>query len=244
MRQSKPKIKIYAGLSLSESELHAVLPDAEFHGPIERFDLLKDIDLGYNVVGIIDGKFQNRFTVNSGEILDAIRCGLKIYGGSSMGALRAAETEALGMVGCGKIFEMIRQTPLFRDDFLGQSIGYEDLKTSSIPYVDLHFEVERKLSQGSIQYEHAEKIRKIFSEIFYLERYRESLIWEIKKQFPEDKALENAALVVFQNFQSQKNIDAKLMLERIKQDLILVEQQNHRLWEIQKKSRDERNFFK
>lgn len=238
------KIKIYAGLSLSQSELAALLPEAEFHQPIERYDLLKDIDLGYNVVGIIDGKFQQSLAVNSSEILDAIRCGLKMYGSSSMGALRAAEMAHFGMIGCGAIYEFVKKSPIFQDDYLGQSFNSENLAASSVPYIDLHFELERKVASGAISGHHGEMMRHAYSEIFYPQRNQQALKFALKEKSATDSNLEKAIEILFQNFQSQKNIDAVKMVQQIKDDLIFIEQKNQELWSRQLKCRFEQDFYK
>ena len=68
-------------------------------------DLLKAAHDGARVIGLIDGVFESVPSVWHKEILFALSRGIAVLGSSSMGALRAAECRAFGMVGVGRIFE-------------------------------------------------------------------------------------------------------------------------------------------
>lgn len=57
---------------------------------------------------LIDGVFENAPSVWHKEILFALAAGIVVSGAASMGALRAAECAAFGMVGVGAIFEDYR----------------------------------------------------------------------------------------------------------------------------------------
>lgn len=67
-------------------------------------------------VAIIDGFFEQTPSVWHKEILDLIDCGVQVYGAASMGAIRAAELNAFGMIGTGSIFEEFLAGSLDRDD--------------------------------------------------------------------------------------------------------------------------------
>lgn len=56
-------------------------------------------------VALVDGLFQQTPAIWHKEILFALSRGIPVYGSSSMGALRAAELHAFGMIGVGRIFE-------------------------------------------------------------------------------------------------------------------------------------------
>lgn len=93
---------IFLGPSLSRDKATAIL-NADYLPPIKRGDLAK---LGRHVktVGIIDGEFYQSLALSPKEVLQELDRGVAIYGGSSMGALRAAETHIYGMIGVGEIF--------------------------------------------------------------------------------------------------------------------------------------------
>ena len=48
------------------------------------------------------------------EILAAVRKGVRVVGASSMGALRAAEMDTLGMTGIGEVYRMYKAASLSR----------------------------------------------------------------------------------------------------------------------------------
>src|SRR2546429_8339173 len=61
-----------------------------------------------SAIGIVDGRFLQSLCISPKEVLNAIDAGVKVFGSSSMGALRAAECWQYGMVGVGRIFEAYR----------------------------------------------------------------------------------------------------------------------------------------
>jgi len=71
------RIKVYSILTLGPEEVRRVLPDAVVAAPIQQGDLLKDIQGGFNVVVIIDGRFYQSVAVSPTEIMDALRRGLQ-----------------------------------------------------------------------------------------------------------------------------------------------------------------------
>lgn len=66
---------------------------------------------------ISDGLFHmGRLAVGHAEIREALHASWRVWGVSSMGAIRAAEMESLGMRGFGQVFERFRDDPDFSDD--------------------------------------------------------------------------------------------------------------------------------
>ena len=104
MAQRQALTRIYAGLSLDAANARMILPEASFSRPIARGELLQAVDEGVQVVVLIDGKFDQNLAVSPDEIRDALSCGVRLYGSSSMGALRASELHSYGMIGHGLIF--------------------------------------------------------------------------------------------------------------------------------------------
>ena len=100
------KIAIYLGPSLDTATAQSTL-EAVYLPPIKRGDLAR---LGPEIekVGIIDGEFFQSLAVSTMEILPLLDRGVQVFGASSMGALRAVECEAYGMVGVGEIFAWFR----------------------------------------------------------------------------------------------------------------------------------------
>ena len=95
------KIIIYTGLSLPFDEAKQILDsfdDVEviYKRPIKRGDLNIALKEKPDIIGIIDGVFHQNSAVGHKEILAAIKSGIKMFGSSSMGALRASELDTLG----------------------------------------------------------------------------------------------------------------------------------------------------
>ena len=79
------------------------------------------------IIGIIDGYFEVTPTVWHKEILWAMAQGIHVYGAASIGALRAAELDAFGMNGIGRIYEAFRDGILKDDDEVAVLHGPEEL---------------------------------------------------------------------------------------------------------------------
>lgn len=92
--------------------IHGVAPDElrclDIRPPAACGDLLAAALEGPAQIALIDGIFENAQSVWHKEILFALAEGIVVSGAASMGALRAAECAAFGMVGVGAIFEDYR----------------------------------------------------------------------------------------------------------------------------------------
>ncbi|MFT3917500.1 MAG: TfuA domain-containing protein [Anaeromyxobacteraceae bacterium] len=59
-------------------------------------------------IALVDGYFETVPSVWHHELLEALEAGVAVFGGASLGALRAAELERHGMVGVGRIFRWVK----------------------------------------------------------------------------------------------------------------------------------------
>ena len=117
---------VFLGPTLAREDAERIL-DADYLPPICRGDLAK-LPEHVRYVGIVDGEFYQSLSVSPKEVLKLLRRGVTVFGSSSMGALRAAETWKLGMIGVGKIFAMYRDGILDADDEVAL-----DLRTRNLP---------------------------------------------------------------------------------------------------------------
>ena len=123
---------VYLGPSLAVDAAEQRLP-ARYLPPICRGDLaLLPEEVRY--VGIIDGEFFQRLAVSPKEVLAVLRRGVKVFGASSMGALRAVETERFGTVGVGAVFAMFRDGVLDGDDEVALVYDPETYRKLSEPF--------------------------------------------------------------------------------------------------------------
>lgn len=120
---SSPTVVVYAGPTIAEADVRAVLPDAELRPPAGRGDLLDRHWRPGDVAVLIDGYFRERRSVGHKEILHLISDGVRVIGAASMGALRAAELAPCGMRGVGTVYEMYRRGEIDGDDEVGMLHG-------------------------------------------------------------------------------------------------------------------------
>jgi hypothetical protein len=131
---------VFLGPSLARTEAERLL-DADFRPPVKRGDLPSLPD-GVEVVGIIDGVFMGEAPVGHREILDLLRRGVAVIGGSSMGALRAAELSSLGMKGVGTIFDLYANGTIEGDDEVALVFDPETLQALSEPLVNIRVNLD------------------------------------------------------------------------------------------------------
>ncbi len=129
-------IVIFAGISLQSDALKA-LPGAELLPPIARGELGEAFDRGARMFGIVDGVFDQTKAVAPSEILEIMRVGGRVLGSSSMGAMRAAELDRHGMIGVGRIYELVRRSPAFRDDWLGHLFDPFSHALVTLPFIEI-----------------------------------------------------------------------------------------------------------
>ena len=91
-------------------------PAIDWRPPAAAGDLLALMAEHPDRVVLIDGYFDARPAPWHKEILMLIEQGIPVIGAASMGALRAAELAAFGMIGIGRIFEAYHAGRLTADD--------------------------------------------------------------------------------------------------------------------------------
>jgi hypothetical protein len=91
--------------------------------PAQRGDVLSAALGRPAAIALIDGYFDRVPSVWHKEILWAMAQGIHVFGASSMGALRAAELAAFGMVGVGEIFAAFARGDLEDDDEVAVAHG-------------------------------------------------------------------------------------------------------------------------
>ncbi|HEX2572340.1 MAG TPA: TfuA-like protein [Polyangia bacterium] len=134
--------------------------DAQYFPPAEFGDVYRLVGSGVHTIVLIDGLFHGRAPVWQRELWYAIQSGIRVYGASSMGALRAAELVAHGMVGLGEIFQWYVTDQIDGDDEVallhaGPEQGYRSL---SMPLVNLRFNLREAITRGMLEPEHAEAL--------------------------------------------------------------------------------------
>ncbi|MDQ8755487.1 TfuA-like protein [Sphingosinicella sp. LHD-64] len=167
----------FAGPSLPPEDRAGVY-GVEWCPPAEAGDLLR-LDAGPELtVCLIDGYFDHRPAVRHKEILLLLSEGVRILGASSIGALRAAEMAALGMIGVGSIYRAYASGRIVGDDEVALIHGPADAgwRPVSIPLVDVRATLCRALRDRMLLLEDARSLLIAAGEIHYIERCWEGLI--------------------------------------------------------------------
>ena len=143
------RIIVFLGPSLEPSAAETIL-SAEYRPPAKRGDLIAAAGGGATIIGLIDGVFHQESAVAHREILAAIQHGVTVIGASSMGALRAAEMDTLGMVGIGEIYRMYKSGELESDDEVALVFDPESGIALSEPLINIRFTLKRAKGEGII----------------------------------------------------------------------------------------------
>ncbi|AVR27625.1 hypothetical protein A8H32_21615 [Burkholderia thailandensis] len=156
---------VFVGPSLSHDDARGIL-DAEYRPPIRRGDL-DGFGQGI-IVAIIDGVFDQQLAVTPSELRAALARGARIFGASSMGALRAVEVP--GVVGVGRIYEMFRDGVVDRDDEVAVTFDAQSLTALCQPLVNIRHALERLAATGTLARPLAKRILRTAQLMPYFDR--------------------------------------------------------------------------
>jgi hypothetical protein len=159
---------VFIGPSLPRREASRIL-DADLRPPVKRGDL-PALDDDVSVIGIIDGVFMGEAAVGHREIIDKLKSGVKVYGASSMGALRAAELQDFGMIGIGTIFNKYSKGEIDGDDEVALIFNPETLEPLSEPLVNMRLNLENAVDAGLITTADAIQIISCLKSIYFPKR--------------------------------------------------------------------------
>jgi hypothetical protein len=118
-------VTLFAGPSLAGID-RPLPPIFQLRPPARQGDVFQAARLRPEAIALMDGVFEGMPSVWHKEILWALSLGIPVFGASSMGALRAAELDAYGMIGVGRIYEDYRSGALEADDEVALLHGPEE----------------------------------------------------------------------------------------------------------------------
>jgi hypothetical protein len=160
---------VFTGPSLSAEKAKAFLPEAEYRPPIVRGDL-NSLPKGTKVVGIIDGVFFSESAIAHKEIIAVMKKGVKVYGSSSMGALRAAELAEFGMVGVGRVYECYRSGRIVKDDEVAVTFSPVTGEQMTEPLVNVRYQLKAAEADGILTGKERHEIIELAGRFFYPDR--------------------------------------------------------------------------
>ncbi|MEO8561617.1 MAG: TfuA-like protein [bacterium] len=213
------KTVVFAGPSIPVRDARTVL-DAIYLPPVKQGDLVSAISThDPDVIGILDGEFCQTLSVWHKEILYALSRGIHVYGASSMGALRAAETDMYGTVGVGEIYRMYADGTLTDDDEVALTHGAaeSDYRPVSDPLVNIRITLAKAVDSNVIDEALAARLVALEKAVFFPERSYHHMFEAAAVAGEDSLVMERLRAFVRSSRVDQKRLDAVAMLTMIAQ---------------------------
>jgi hypothetical protein len=209
---------IFAGPSLPPNARDNCGFEIDWRPPIRQGELYRAALEQPAVIGVIDGYFEVMPTVWHKEILWAMAQGIHVYGAASIGALRAAELDAFGMKGIGRIYEDFRDGVLEDDDEVALLHGPEELGYPPLTeaMVNIRGTLAKSIRQDIVSAALAAQLTVIGKALFYKERTYEGMLQRATASHLSAASLRDFADWLPQSRVDQKRLDALAMLHAIR----------------------------
>lgn len=146
---SAARLVVFVGPSAEGNAIHH--PRVEQHPPVVSGDLRRLAQAcppnERRTFLVLDGEFGQSLALTVGEIRWALAAGHRVFGGTSMGALRACEAGPAGMVGVGTVYRQLLAGLSVADADLG--IGSSSVGVAlTVPMIDIRHLAFRLLCDG------------------------------------------------------------------------------------------------
>jgi hypothetical protein len=130
----------------------AAAPEIVCRGPAAQGDVAAAALDGAMAIGLVDGRYEDVAAPWHKEILFALSEGVAVYGGGSLGALRAAECAHFGMIGVGEVFARYMSGDLVDDSAVAQLHAPAELDYMPLTeaLVNVEATIRRLAARGSI----------------------------------------------------------------------------------------------
>jgi hypothetical protein len=172
---------LFAGPTLHgeprEGRLSAA-PDIERRAPAAHGDIAKAVLDGATAIGLVDGRYEDVAAPWHKEILFALSEGVTVLGGGSLGALRAAECAAFGMIGVGEVFNRYARGELVDDSDVAQLHAPAELDFAPLTeaLVNVEETLRRLRDRGLLEERVASELQRTARAIFFKELTYETIV--------------------------------------------------------------------
>jgi len=220
-------IVVFTGPTISAQEAEGTLP-VRYAPPASQGDIYTAARERVAAIGLIDGYFERVPAVWHKEILWAMSRGVRVFGASSMGALRAAELDVFGMVGVGAIYEAFRDGDLEDDDevAIAHASGEIGFAPLSEAMVNVRATVRAAVADGVISPETCGVLETTAKSLHFPDRRYERILRVARNQGGRPAELVAFRRWVIEGRVDQKRTDAIAMLELMRSlDLDEIEPQ-------------------
>ncbi len=180
---------VFAGPSIHGLDLPP--GDTLIRPPAQRDDVAAAVEEGATVIGLIDGHYEQVASVWHKEILYALSMGVHVLGAASMGALRAAECEAYGMVPVGEIAGRYCRGEIYDDDAVALLNGPAELAYAPLtePLVEVEATLARLLNIGAVTAEEHAALAGAAKRTFFKDRTDTALVVGVVEAERRDELL-------------------------------------------------------
>lgn len=213
-------VVVYLGPTMPWSDARALLPDAVLRPPAAQSDIVSVVDeLSPTAILLVDGVFTQSLSVWHKEILYALERGVAVYGSSSMGALRVAETALYGARGFGRVFEAFASGELTDDDEVAVVHASDEWQFRSLSdaMVNIRASLRRARADGVLDEEQHDLLVGLAKRRFYPERTYATLLADAEEQGLPAELLTTLRAFLRSSAVDQKREDAVEMLTHVAQ---------------------------
>jgi len=214
------KVYVFAGPSLPPEIARKEWAEAVYLPPVAQGDVYRIARRKPWGIGIIDGLFERVPAVWHKEILWALSQGIHVYGSASMGALRAAELAAFGMIGVGTIYESYAKAAIEDDDEVARAHrgAARQYGPKSESMVNIRRTLEKAIEEGIICRTTAERLAQSGKGLFYPQRQYEKILEEGVRRGLSGAESQRFRKWVAAGRADQQREDAMAMLARMRKD--------------------------
>ncbi|HEY0097131.1 MAG TPA: TfuA-like protein [Archangium sp.] len=162
---------VFLGPSLPEEDARALVP-CRVLPPARQGDVWRALSLRPRAIALVDGVFEAQPSVWHHELLAALDAGVAVFGGGSMGALRAAELAAHGVVGVGLIFEAYQRGELVDDAEVAllHADAEHGFRPLTVPLVNVRHAARQAQEAGVLAPREARALVDAAAALFYQDR--------------------------------------------------------------------------
>ncbi|HVR68655.1 MAG TPA: TfuA-like protein [Verrucomicrobiae bacterium] len=152
----------------------------DFRPPAVMGDLYRAASEKPAAILLLNGVFENAPAVRHKEILWALSQGVPVFGAAGIGALRAVELAAHGMIGLGRIYDSYSAGLVVRDDAVAalyRLSGAAPVRASE-PLVNIQATIAKAASAGIIAAATCRQLEAIAAALFFKHRTYDRLLAE------------------------------------------------------------------
>jgi hypothetical protein len=164
-------VVVFLGPSLPAEEARGLGP-CRILPPARAGDVLAVLPERPLAIALVDGVFDTVPSVWQHELVLALEAGVCVFGGASMGALRAAELAPLGMIGVGRIFRWVQDGVVEDDGEVALLHGHAEhgFRALTLPLVNVRALAEDARAEGLLSPREARALLAAGASLRYAER--------------------------------------------------------------------------